>query len=89
MALSSEELGVYGSGGPKELPFVNMWRYLRSLTDAVPAIYDVSARLSTLLLLEDVGDVTLCGAAEASGAAGLDRCSERAAADRRPADPGA
>ena len=71
VALSSEELGVYGSGGPAELPFVNVWRYLRSLTDAVPDIYVVSPT-STLLLLEDVGDVTLCGAAETAGAAGLD-----------------
>jgi aminoglycoside/choline kinase family phosphotransferase len=71
VALSSEELGVYGKGGPSELPFVNVWRYLRSLTDAVPDIYDVSPT-STLLLLEDVGDVTLFAAAEAGGAAGLD-----------------
>jgi aminoglycoside/choline kinase family phosphotransferase len=71
VALSSEELGVYGSGGPAELPFVNVWRYLRSLTDAVPDIYDV-APTSTLLLLEDVGDITLCGAAEVAGATGLD-----------------
>jgi hypothetical protein len=48
-----------------------VWRYLRSLTDAVPEIYDVSPT-STLLLLEDVGDVTLFSAAEAAGAAGLD-----------------
>ena len=71
VALSSEELGVYGKGGPSELPFVNVWRYLRSLTDAVPDIYDVSPT-STLLLLEDVGDVTLFAAAEAAGAAGLE-----------------
>lgn len=71
VALSSEELGVYGSGGPAELPFVNVWRYLRSLTDAVPDVYDVSPA-STLLLLEDIGDVTLFGAAEAAGPAGLD-----------------
>jgi len=71
VALSSEELGVYGKGGPTELPFVNVWRYLRSLTDAVPDIYDVSPD-STLLLLEDVGDLTLFAAAEAAGAAGID-----------------
>jgi aminoglycoside/choline kinase family phosphotransferase len=71
VALSSEELGIYGAGGPAELPFVNVWRFLRTLTDAVPDIYDVSPT-STLLLLEDVGDLTLFGAAEAAGAAGLD-----------------
>lgn len=71
VALSSEELGVYGSGGPAELPFVNVWRFLRSLTDAVPDLYDVSPT-STLLLLEDVGDITLYGAAEAAGPPGLD-----------------
>ena len=70
VALSSEELGVYGKGGPAELPFVNVWRYLRSLTDAVPDIYDVSPD-STVLLLEDVGDVTLYGAAERAGKDGL------------------
>lgn len=71
VALSSEELGVYGKGGPSELPFVNVWRYLRGLTDAVPDIYDVSPS-STLLLLEDVGDLTLFAAAESAGAGGLD-----------------
>jgi aminoglycoside/choline kinase family phosphotransferase len=71
VALSSEELGVYGKGGPTELPFVNVWRYLRSLTDAVPDVYDVSPG-STLLLLEDVGDLTLFAAAEAAGAEGLE-----------------
>jgi aminoglycoside/choline kinase family phosphotransferase len=71
VALSSEELGVYGADGPTELPFVNVWRYLRKLTDAVPDLYDISPT-STSLLLEDVGDLTLFAAAAAAGPAGLD-----------------
>lgn len=58
VALSSEELAVFGEGGPKELAFLNVGRFLAALTDAVPAIYAVSSD-STLLLLEDVGDTPL------------------------------
>jgi aminoglycoside/choline kinase family phosphotransferase len=64
VALSSEELGVYGEGGPKELAFVNVGRFLGRLTDAVPAIHGVSDD-SRLLVLEDVGDVPLWDAAAA------------------------
>jgi aminoglycoside/choline kinase family phosphotransferase len=62
VALSSEELGVFGEGGPKELAFVNVGRFLARLTDAVPAIHAVSDD-SRLLVLEDVGDVPLWEAA--------------------------
>jgi aminoglycoside/choline kinase family phosphotransferase len=62
VALSSEELGVFGAGGPAELPFFNVWRFLSAFTDAVPRIYDVSAD-QRVLLLEDVGDLTLWSAA--------------------------
>lgn len=58
VALSSEELAVFGEGGPAELPFVNVGRFLARLTDAVPTIYGVSED-SRLLLLEDVGDTPL------------------------------
>lgn len=70
VALSSEELGVFGDSGPAELPFLNVWRYLRRLSDAVPDVYDVSTD-QRLLLIEDVGDVTLWAAAlgEANAAA--------------------
>ena len=69
VALSSEELGVFGKGGPKELPFVNVQRYLAGISDAVPAIYGRSAD-ATMLALEDIGDVTLWEAANAAGDGG-------------------
>ncbi len=62
VAMSSEELGVFGKDGPKELAFVNVGRFLARLTDAVPAIHGVSAD-SRLLVLEDVGDTPLWEAA--------------------------
>jgi aminoglycoside/choline kinase family phosphotransferase len=62
VAMSSEELGVFGEGGPKELAFVNVGRYLGRLTDAVPAIHAISDD-SRMLVLEDVGDVPLWDAA--------------------------
>jgi aminoglycoside/choline kinase family phosphotransferase len=68
VALSSDELGVYGEGGPSELPFVNVWRFLSALTDAVPRIHAISTDESALVL-EDVGDVTLWDAANRPGAA--------------------
>lgn len=63
VALSSEELGVYGKDGPTELPFLNVWRFLSARDGAVPDVYGKSAD-ERLLLLEDVGDVTLWAAAE-------------------------
>lgn len=62
VALSSEELGVFGKDGPRELAFVNVGRFLARLTDAVPAIHAVSAD-SRLVVLEDVGDMPLWDAA--------------------------
>src|SRR6185503_9376635 len=61
-ALSSEELGVFGAGGPKELPFINVQRYLAGLTDAVPRVYGTTAGYAEVVL-EDVGDVPLWQAA--------------------------
>ena len=49
VALSSEELGVFGKTGPAELPFVNVQRYLARLSDAVPDIYARSADATMLL----------------------------------------
>lgn len=65
VAISSEELGVFGKGGPAELPFVNVQRYLARFSDAVPAIHARSAD-GKMLVLEDVGDLTLWDAARAS-----------------------
>ncbi|RMD84437.1 MAG: hypothetical protein D6815_04160 [Candidatus Dadabacteria bacterium] len=58
VALSSEELGVFGESGPEEIPFVNVARYLSRFCRAIPEIYDVAAD-GTCILLEDVGDVSL------------------------------
>jgi aminoglycoside/choline kinase family phosphotransferase len=67
VALSSEELGVFGEGGPKELAFVNVGRFLARHTDAVPAIHGVSVD-SRFLVLEDVGDTPLWDASQADPA---------------------
>ncbi len=66
IAMSSEELGVFGDGGPDELPFLNVARYLAKHTDALPAVY-ASATDSSALVLEDVGDVPLWDAARGAG----------------------
>jgi len=63
VAISSEELGVFGKDGPKELAFVNVGRFLAGHSDAIPEIYGVSDD-SRLLVLEDVGDLPLWDAAE-------------------------
>jgi aminoglycoside/choline kinase family phosphotransferase len=65
VALSSDELAVFGEDGPKELPFVNVSRYLAGITDALPRIEAVAEDRS-ILLLEDVGDTTLWEAATAA-----------------------
>jgi aminoglycoside/choline kinase family phosphotransferase len=62
IALSSDELGVFGDEGPRELPFANVQRFLAGRTDAVPNIFAISAD-SSLLLLEDLGDTALWDAA--------------------------
>jgi aminoglycoside/choline kinase family phosphotransferase len=69
--MSSEELGVFGNQGPSELPFLNVARFLRKLTDAVPRIYGAYAPEGGLVL-EDVGDVSLWEASNASKASGRD-----------------
>lgn len=63
LALSSEELAVFREP-LREMPFLNVQRYLRAVGIAVPEIYaDEPAR--GLVLLEDLGDVTLWEAARA------------------------
>jgi aminoglycoside/choline kinase family phosphotransferase len=61
-ALSSEELGVFGKGGPDELPFLNVQRYLARVTDAVPLVYGFTDGYAEVVL-EDVGDTPLWEAA--------------------------
>jgi aminoglycoside/choline kinase family phosphotransferase len=62
VAMSSDELGVFGADGPKELPFTNIARFLSRHTEALPAIY-AAAEDSNALVLEDIGDLPLWEAA--------------------------
>jgi N-acetylmuramate 1-kinase len=64
VAISSEELGVFGAEGPKEVAFVNVGRFLACRTDAAPEILGISDD-NRFLLLEDVGDTPLWDAAAA------------------------
>lgn len=57
IAMSSDELAVFQEP-LRELPYVNVHRFLERLGVAIPALYvDASAR--GLLLLEDIGDTPL------------------------------
>lgn len=62
VAMSSDELGVFAEGGPDELPFVNVLRFMARSCSAVPRLYAVSDSRD-LLLLEDLGDTALWDAA--------------------------
>jgi aminoglycoside/choline kinase family phosphotransferase len=59
LSISSDELAVLDEA-PREPPFLNVQRYLRSVGVAVPEVY---AADGDLVLLEDVGDRTLWDAA--------------------------
>ena len=62
----SDELG--GAGAIEELPFLNVARYLSARGFPVPAVHADASREDGLLLLEDVGDLTLWAAARAAPA---------------------
>jgi aminoglycoside/choline kinase family phosphotransferase len=62
----ADELG--GGAAPGELPFVNVGRYLAAHDFPVPRLYADRARDAGLLVLEDVGDVTLWSAVDAEPA---------------------
>lgn len=57
LPLSSEELAIFKEG-PRELPFINLHRFLSGIGVNVPAIYGDGSSAG-LLLLEDLGDVAL------------------------------
>jgi N-acetylmuramate 1-kinase len=57
LPLSSEELAVF-KHAPKELPFLNMHRFLSGIGVRVPKLYDYSPN-EGVLLLEDLGDTAL------------------------------
>ena len=57
LPLSSEELAIF-KAGPKELPFLNMHRFLTAIGVKVPKLYGQWAS-DGLLFLEDLGDTAL------------------------------
>lgn len=57
LPLSSEELAIFKEG-PKELPFLNMHRFLSRTGVSVPQLYG-QWEAEGLLLLEDLGDTAL------------------------------
>ena len=57
LPLSSEELAVF-KGPPKELPFLNVHRFLSTVGVRVPRLY-AQWEQEGVLLLEDLGDVAL------------------------------
>ncbi len=62
LPLSSEELAIFKEP-PKELPFINIHRFLSAVGARVPALFAVSAD-QKLLLLEDLGDRCLWDAVQ-------------------------
>jgi aminoglycoside/choline kinase family phosphotransferase len=57
LPLSSEELAIFKEG-PRELPFLNVHRFLMKIGVKVPALYGHWAN-ERILLLEDLGDTAL------------------------------
>jgi N-acetylmuramate 1-kinase len=57
LPLSSEELAIFKEG-PKELPFLNLHRFLSNIGVKVPKLYGQWAN-EGILLLEDLGDTAL------------------------------
>ena len=62
IALSSEELAVFDEA-PRELPYLNVHRFLTRIGVAIPALY-ADASGDGLLLLEDIGETPLWDAVE-------------------------
>jgi N-acetylmuramate 1-kinase len=57
LPLSSEELAIF-KDGPKELPFLNLHRFLTRADVGVPKVYGQWEK-EGILLLEDLGDIAL------------------------------
>jgi N-acetylmuramate 1-kinase len=57
LPLSSEELAIFKEG-PRELPFLNVHRFLSKIGVKVPAIYGHWEK-DRIILLEDLGDIAL------------------------------
>jgi aminoglycoside/choline kinase family phosphotransferase len=76
IAMSSDELAVF-TDAPRELPYVNVHRFLVSLGVAVPEVY-VDAADRGMLVLEDIGDTALWDAVQHQSEEAVLRLYERA-----------
>jgi N-acetylmuramate 1-kinase len=71
LPLSSQELNTF-TEPLKELPYLNLYRFLRPLGVRVPELY-YDGQQNGFLLLEDIGDLPLRTAAEGQSAAEIER----------------
>src|SRR5947207_4780640 len=76
LPLSSEELAVFAEP-LKELPYLNLYRFLRPLGVRVPELY-YDGQKDGFLLLEDIGDVCLREAAQQVPTGEVERLYQRA-----------
>jgi len=76
IAMSSDELAVFKEA-PRELPYLNVHRFLVGLGVAVPEVY-VDAAERGVLLLEDIGDTALWDAVQQAPEEDVRRLYERA-----------
>lgn len=76
IALSSEELAVFKEA-PRELPYLNVHRFLARLGVAIPDLY-LDASEHGVLLLEDIGDTPLWDAVQGTSAARVEEWYARA-----------
>ncbi len=76
LPLSSDELAIFKEP-PKELPFVNLHRFLSQLGVRIPALYGQWVE-EGLLLLEDLGDLSLWDSVQALSPAEVIKWYEKA-----------
>ncbi len=76
LPLSSDELAVFKEP-LKELPYLNVYRFLRTLGVTVPETYYDGSK-DGFLLLEDIGDVPLREAAQGLPASQIDDLYKKA-----------
>lgn len=76
LPLSSEELAIFNEA-PKELPFLNLHRFLSRLGVRIPALYGHWVE-DGILLLEDLGDHSLWDSVQAASAAEILKWYEKA-----------
>ncbi len=76
LPLSSEELAIFKEP-PKELPFLNLHRFLKNVGVRVPALYGAWED-EGFLLLEDLGDTALWDKVQGSGEDEVMACYQKA-----------